>query len=384
MCKPPTVRLAVASRGQLNYATQNRPQAKGNPLSEYDFSRCSLLLVEDNLYVRNTLEDLLRHFQFGRISTAENGEDAIDYLKSMKVTQNPGPDLIVSDLVMTPINGLLLLRWTRTAKESPNRMVPFVMLSGAADREYVNSSRDLGVTEFLAKPFSATSIYERILEVIDYPRQFVTTQKFFGPDRRRKTDGSAPSEERREKREQDVTVVYSTDKVVKASKPTDVWYWRLPNALQEKVAGGSFGPATKGEMPTDLLEQAEQQLERAALDFTTWALEYLAKLSDLCTEALLEPGRRVRHFSEIHTLALELRGQGGTFGYPLVSRIGKMLFDLTGEGCREDDNAVEIVKCHVDSMRAILREKLSGDGGKTGQAVLKGLQQSIGKFQVVE
>lgn len=352
-------------------------------MTEYDLSRCNILLVEDNIYVRNTLEDLLRHFQFGRISTADNGEDVIDYLKSMNMAQNPGPDIILSDLVMTPINGLLLLRWARSAKESPNRMVPFIMLSGAADREYVNSARDLGVTEFLAKPFSATSVYERVLEVIDYPRQFVTTQKYFGPDRRRKSEGPT-GEERREKRDEDVTVVYSVDKVVKATKPTDVWYWRLPNALQEKASSGMTGANVKGSMPTDLLEQAEEQLERAALDFTTWALEYLAKLADLCTEALMEPGRRVRHFSEIHTLALELRGQGGTFGYPLISRIGKMLFDLTAEGCREDDNAVEIVKCHIDAMRAILREKIAGDGGEVGQAVLKGLQQSIGKFQVVE
>ncbi len=351
-------------------------------MAHYDFSRCSVFLVEDNVYVRNTIEDLLRHFQFERVSVAENGEAAIDYLKTMKQAGNPGPDMIISDLVMSPINGLLLLRWTRTAKDSPNRMVPFVMVSGAADREYVNSARDLGVTEFLAKPFSATSVYERVLQVIDYPRQFVTTQKFFGPDRRRR-DSGPKGEERRQTEEKDVTVVYSADKVVKATKPTEVWYWRLPNSLKEKVAGGASGKGVKGEMPTELLEQAEQQLERAALDFSKWALEYLSKLSDLCTEALMEPGRRSRHFSEMHELALELRGQGGTFGYPLVSQIGKMLFDMTIEGCREDDNAVEIVKCHIDAMRAVLREKVSGDGGDVGRAVIKGLTQSISKFQMV-
>ena len=354
-------------------------------VAEYDLSRCSVFLVEDNIYVRNTLEDLLRNFQFARVSTAENGEEAIDYLKSMKQAGNPGPDLIISDLVMQPINGLLLLRWSRTSKDSPNRMAPFVMVSGAADREYVNSARDLGVTEFIAKPFSATSVYERILEVIDYPRQFVTTQKYFGPDRRRKEGAAPDGSDRRTVKDEDVTIVYSADKVVKASKPTEVWYWRLPNSLKEKAASGLGGGANvKGEMPSALLEQAEEQLERAALDFATWALEYLSKLADLCTEALMEPGRRSRHFSEIHTLALELRGQGGTFGYPLVSQIGKMLFDLTIEGCREDDNAVEIVKCHVDAMRAILREKVAGDGGDIGKAMIKGLRQSISKFQTVE
>ncbi|MDD9876597.1 MAG: hypothetical protein OXR84_04055, partial [Magnetovibrio sp.] len=147
--------------------------------------------------------------------------------------------------------------------------------------------------------------------------------------------------------------------------------------------GGVVDGDVKGSMPADLVAEAEQQLERAALDFTTWALEYLSTLADLCTEALNEPTGRGRHFGEIHTLALELRGQGGTFGYPLISTIGKMLFDITVDGCREDDNAVEMVKCHIDAMRAILREKISGEGGEVGQAVLKGLTDSIEKFQVV-
>jgi len=40
-------------------------------LDTFDFSRLGVLIVEDNGYVRQTLEDLLRHFQFGRIATAE-------------------------------------------------------------------------------------------------------------------------------------------------------------------------------------------------------------------------------------------------------------------------------------------------------------------------
>lgn len=352
-------------------------------MAQYDFSRCNVLLVEDNGYVRQTFEDLLRHFQFGRIATAANGEEAIDYLKTMG-TGVMGLDMVFSDLAMTPINGLLLLRWVRAAKDSPNRMIPFMMISGAADQEYVNSARDLGVTEFIAKPFSVTSVYERILKVIDTPRKFITTQSYFGPDRRRRTESPPSTGERREKEDKDVITVYSADKIVKPDTPSDVWHWKLPNTLKEKVAGGFAGANVKGELPTDLIAQAEEDLERAALDFTKWALEYLSKLSDLCTEALMEPGRRATHFDEIHTLALELRGQGGTFGYPLITVVGKMLYECTGEGCREDDKAVEIVKCHIDTMRAVIREKVGGDGGKVGMELIKGLRASIDRVDTVE
>jgi DNA-binding response OmpR family regulator len=131
------------------------------------------------------------------------------------------PDIIVSDLVMSPINGLLFLRWMRTSKDSPNKMIPFIMLSGAADEGYVHSARDLGATEFLAKPFSATSVHGHLIKVIEQPRQLVTTTKYFGPDRRQKKID--PAKERWEKDDKDVTIVYSPDKVVKPKVPSDVW-----------------------------------------------------------------------------------------------------------------------------------------------------------------
>jgi len=351
----------------------------------YDFTRLNILLVEDNSFVRNTLVELLRSYDIERITAVANGQEAIEYLKSMNIARQFGPDIIISDLVMSPINGLLLLRWTRTAKDSPNRMVPFMMLSGAADRDYVHSCRDLGASEFLSKPFSATSVYERLLEIIDYPRQFVTTQKYFGPDRRRKKEAVLTSQgEHREKDEDNVIVVYSADKVVKPKTPSDVWYWRLSNTLQEKVSGGA-GPGAKGEVPANLIEQAEKQLERAALDFTTWAKDYLTKLSKICTDALEidAEGGRSAMFAEIHTLALELRGQGGTFGYPLISKFGKMLFDCTGDGCVEDNSAVEIVQCHIDAMRAVIRDKVSGDGGDAGRMLLRHLKESVEKRKIV-
>ncbi len=352
-------------------------------MGTFDFSRLGVFLIEDNDYICQTLEDLLHYFQFGRIAIANNGEEAIDYMKTLGAASNIiAPDIIISDLVMAPINGLLFLRWTRTAKESTNRMIPFIMLSGAADGAYVSSARDLGVTEFLAKPFSAETVYKHLLQVIEQPRQFITTTKYFGPDRRRQSQ-EIPGEERRVKNEKDITIVYSADKVVKPKTPSDVWYFRLPNSLKEKAGGGGFKGAA--EMPMDLLEEAENQLERAALDFTTWAQEYLKKLSDHCAEALeadVESGRG-KYFQEINLLALELRGQGGTFGYSLISTFGKMLYDSTLEGCREDDNAVKIVQAHVDSMRAIIREKISGDGGKIGRELLASLQKAITALEPV-
>lgn len=343
-------------------------------MAVYSFERLSVLVVEDNTYVRNILQDLLTQLKFGKVVTATDGADAIEFLKTM---QNRCVDIIISDYLMSPIDGLLLLRWVRASKDSPNRFIPFIMLSGAADYEYVNAARNMGASEFLAKPFSSMAVSKHILEVIDFPRQFITTQSYYGPDRRRKDIGPPKTEERRIMKDKDIAVVYSADKVVKPSKPTDVWYFRLPNSLKDKVGGmGDGGP---GELPLALLEQAEEQLEKSALDFTEWALEYTRQLSELCNQAVHKQGDRSIYFEKINLLAHELRGQGGTFGYPLISVFGKMLYECTMEGCHKGDNDVEIVKAHIDAMRAVLREKVAGDGGEVGQALLASLSQAIEK-----
>ena len=69
--------------------------------------------------------------------------------------------------------------------------------------------------------------------------------------------------------------------------------------------------------------------------------------------------------------------------YPLISTFGKMLYDATVEGCREDDNAVEIVKAHIDAMGAVLREKVAGDGGEVGRTLLTSLKKAIESKEAV-
>ena len=59
------------------------------------------------------------------------------------------------------------------------------------------AARDAGTNEFVVKPLSATSLFTRIQWVIENPRHFVTTDNYFGPDRRRK-DASFKGDDRRD------------------------------------------------------------------------------------------------------------------------------------------------------------------------------------------
>jgi DNA-binding NarL/FixJ family response regulator len=72
------------------------------------------------------------------------------------------------------------------------------MLTAYAERSKVEAARDAGVTEFCAKPVTATELYKKICVVINAPRSFIRTPIYFGPDRRRRNNDSYGGKERRE------------------------------------------------------------------------------------------------------------------------------------------------------------------------------------------
>src|SRR2546423_87136 len=76
-------------------------------------------------------------------------------------------------------------RHIRSSPDSPDPFAPIVMLSGHTEKARVMQARDAGITEFMAKPVSARSLYARIVSIIENPRPFVRTKDYFGPDRRR-------------------------------------------------------------------------------------------------------------------------------------------------------------------------------------------------------
>lgn len=343
--------------------------------------RLSVLVVEDNEYMLDIFITALKRMGFARTHRCKNAKEAVELLRSTTKAFAGGEqiDIVISDLLMGAISGQHLLQWLREEKNSPNRFMPFIMISGAADRVNVESARDKGVTEFIAKPFSVESLYKVLQRIIDVPRQFVTTTTYFGPDRRRSSKAGPPSSgERRKPDESHATIVYSKDRVEKATKPSDVWLFKLPNFLKQKM--GSNAMRQDFELPQSVLQAAEAELKREAEGFIGWAKEYLNRLSQQVADAKSRVGERTANFEDINLVAHELRGQGGTFGYPLITVFAKSLYDVTKPPCAQDDNTLEIVKAHIDAMRAVMREKIEGDGGEVGQQLFKILKQAIVKY----
>lgn len=85
----------------------------------------------------------------------------------------------------------------RQPTTSVNPFVPIIMVSGHAERRRVIMARDAGVNEFLVKPISPKALYDRLLAVVAFPRPFIRTKTYFGPDRRRSAGSNYSGPERR-------------------------------------------------------------------------------------------------------------------------------------------------------------------------------------------
>lgn len=95
----------------------------------------------------------------------------------------------------------------------------------------------------------------------------------------------------------------------------------------------------------------------------------------------------MRHecFEEINHIAHDMKGQGGTFGYPLITSFADSLYGFTIKRPGEiSDNQIELVKSHLDAMRAVIKGRVSGDGGEIGQKLTESLSDAIEKYETME
>ena len=110
-----------------------------------------ILIVEDDADIREDLAALLRCEGY-EVSTARNGLEALEYLRSERL-----PGLILLDLMMPVMDGWEFRR--RMLKDERLAGVPIVLLSGADAHEHVNT---LDASEVVTKPIQLERLYAAV------------------------------------------------------------------------------------------------------------------------------------------------------------------------------------------------------------------------------
>ena len=137
------------------------------------------MIVDPNPLLRTVFRQVLRELGANNtevVATPEAGFEAFNTLL---------PDIVLADWSPS-CDGLALLNRIRQDPKSTNCFAPVIITSAYTGETDVVTARDGGMSEFLAKPVSARTLYKRIARIVCESRPFVRADHFFGPDRRRR------------------------------------------------------------------------------------------------------------------------------------------------------------------------------------------------------
>ena len=115
------------------------------------------------------------------------------------------------------------------------------------------------------------------------------------------------------------------------------------------------------------------QAEAAVAALSASYREQLVADVETLTEiwASLEQGAPVDGvMSQLQSLAHNIKGQGGSFGYDLVTSVGASLCDYIRSGERKSIDEMNIVHAHIKILKMIAENDIFGTGGDTGARIL--------------
>lgn len=116
----------------------------------------SILIVEDNVELRNFLSDILSESY--RVLTATNGQEGLDQAREYI------PDLIISDIMMPAMDGLDMVKNIKENREICH--IPIILLSAKSSLDDRISGLEQGIDDYITKPFSATYLKIRIKSLL--------------------------------------------------------------------------------------------------------------------------------------------------------------------------------------------------------------------------
>ena len=126
-----------------------------------------------------------------------------------------------------------------------------------------------------------------------------------------------------------------------------------------------------------VLARAQAAVADLARNYAGNTLTDLDRCVALLKTAREDPAARAASVKELYGIAHNVKGQGGAFGYPLVTRIAHSLCTLVRQERDFSDADLGVVQAHLDALRLILVKDIKGEGGDTGAKLAARLENMV-------
>src|SRR5260221_2867567 len=110
------------------------------------------------------------------------------------------------------------------------------------------------------------------------------------------------------------------------------------------------------------LARAEAAVAALARDYLVWARADLALCQQYLAAAESDPTQRQQHIAALFGIAHNIKGQGSSFGYPLMTRLGQSLCRLTKLPRSFSQSDLRLMDIHLQVMSEIIQQEAIGEG----------------------
>jgi len=121
-----------------------------------------ILLVDDDSVFHFIHTKLLHSLGLTEISTANNGEEALELLDGQVAGNRPLPNLIFVDLDMPILDGFGFIEAFKKLIIPQKEKVEIAILSSSFNPSDINRAKELGVAHYINKPISGSTIQSLI------------------------------------------------------------------------------------------------------------------------------------------------------------------------------------------------------------------------------
>jgi CheY-like chemotaxis protein len=119
--------------------------------------KANILIIDDHDAVRLLLGLTFKNRY--NVVTKRDGIEAMAWLSAGNI-----PDLIMLDMQMPRLNGLDFLKQIRTS--GIFRHIPVILISANENENEISASFDLGITEYVPKPFNPVKLKDKVERII--------------------------------------------------------------------------------------------------------------------------------------------------------------------------------------------------------------------------
>lgn len=157
---------------------------------EINLNNLTVLIADENDGARRILNELLHAIGAREIYAMNTYPQAERFLKAEPI------DVFICDMHLGGDRGAELVKALREIEGHRNGKIPILLTCSHIRQQELSASRDCGANMLLAKPYSVSSLYDRLAWIAHKPRPFIWAEGYKGPDRRFK-DEDIEQEDRR-------------------------------------------------------------------------------------------------------------------------------------------------------------------------------------------